>query len=289
MEIIDPHLHLFNLTLGKYAWLRAECSKDAAGKAPICRDFSERDLLLHKDLKLAGYVHIEAGFDNEASWREVDWLESHAKLPLRSVGHLNLNQPPFEFSAGLDQLAQRTSVVGIRHIFESPFENLVTHPNTLENLELLAAREMHFELQVETLSEENTAQIKALIRSYPKLLFVLNHAGFAPIAPNHKRYHEGLAGLRALSTCSNLCVKASGFEMADRQFSLKHAASHVARLCDYFDVQRVMLASNFPLIRLRMSYHQYWSEISEALEREKLPVNVLVHENAKRLYRFADQ
>lgn len=286
MQIIDPHLHLFDLSRGQYNWLRAENPPAWPDKSKICRNFSEPDLLLGSDFELSGYVHLEAGFDNQASWREVDWLEEQASLPLRTVAHLDIRLTQEAFAEGLEQLEQRRSVVGVRHIFDDAVTELIEHPNTLENLALLAAKNLHFELQFETQNENHCREVAGLIAALPELDFVLNHAGFSPTSPTAVGYSTSRLGLEQLAKRPNLSVKSSGFEMLNRAFNPGAAAHLTAALCELFGENRVMLASNFPLITLSMSYSDYWTQMTEALQAEGLPVERLVYQNAKRIYRF---
>ena len=286
MQIIDPHLHLFNLRLGAYSWLRKENPPSWPDKSRIYRDFSESDLSLGAGLRLAGYVHVEAGFDNQASWREVDWLEQEASLPLRSVGHLDITLPTAKFAEGLKRLAQRESIVGVRHIFDEVASELTQHPNTHPNLAQLAVDNLHFELQFNTQIASDCAAVEGLIEAFPQLQFVLNHAGFCPLDRASAAYETSLAGLRTLSKLSNLSVKSSGFEMLKRAFDPANAARLTAQLCELFGDSRVMLASNFPLITLSMSYSDYWTQMIEALQAENLPVERLIYDNAERIYRF---
>ena len=286
MQIIDPHLHLFNLHLGAYSWLREENPPNWPDKSRIYRDFSESDLNLGAGLRLAGYVHVEAGFDNQASWREVDWLEQEASLPLRSVGHLDITLPTAKFAEGMKRLAERESIVGVRHIFDDAASKLTQHPNTHPNLAQLAADNLHFELQFNTQIASDCAAVKGLIEALPQLHFVLNHAGFCPLDLERAAYKTSLAELRSLSTLSNLSVKSSGFEMLNRAFKPASAAQLTGQLCELFGDSRVMLASNFPLISLSKSYSNYWTQMIEALQAEDLPVERLIYDNAKRIYRF---
>ena len=286
MQIIDPHLHLFDLSLGQYNWLRAENPPDWPDKAKICQDFSEADIDLGSDLELTGYAHLEAGFDNQASWREVDWLEQQAGLPLRTIAHLDLRLHPEAFAGGLAQLKQRCSVVGVRHIFDGEVSELIKHPNTLQNLASLAASNLHFELQFETQNENHCRKVAGLIADLPELDFVLNHAGFCPTNTASAGYAASRLGLEQLAKLKNLSVKSSGFEMLNRAFNPAEAARLTRALCELFGDRRVMLASNFPLITLSMSYNDYWAQMIEALQAENLPVERLVYQNAKRIYRF---
>lgn len=286
MQIIDPHLHLFNLEKGRYAWLRAENPPNWSDKANICRDYVEVDLVVGPELQLAGYVHIEAGFDNNQSWREIDWIEKQASKPVRTIGHIDLTLPPEEFTEALAKLQRRSSVVGIRHIFDDDIERIVANPRTNANLHQLEQANLLFELQIDLKSASTAALSLDLVRSFPELNFVLNHAGFCTIDPAQNTFHSDLEALNTLAKCHNLSIKASGFEMADRHFNTDNAAQFISKLCEQFGERRVMLASNFPLITLGRSYKAYWFEMIEALRKDELPLQHLVYDNAKRIYRF---
>ena len=71
MHIIDPHIHLFALAQGKYHWLKPENPPFWPDKYKICRNVTEQELSLTKPLHLDGFVHIEAGFDNERPHLEI--------------------------------------------------------------------------------------------------------------------------------------------------------------------------------------------------------------------------
>ncbi len=286
MQIIDPHLHLFDLSLGQYNWLRAENPPAWPDKSKICKNFNESNLVLGLDLELAGYVHLEAGFDNQASWREVDWLEQQAGLPLRTVAHLDLSLHPGAFADGLEQLKQRNSVIGVRHIFDDDLDALFNHPNRLQNLTLLAAENLHFELQFKTQNANYCKEIAQMIAALPELNFVLNHAGFCSTDPKNAGYAASMTGLMELAQLPNLNIKSSGFEMINRVFNPVAVARLTGALCEMFGNNRVMLASNFPLITLSMSYSDYWARMVEALQAENLPVERLVYKNAKQIYHF---
>ena len=104
MKIIDPHLHLFDLEQGDYQWLKAENPPFWSDKKIIASNFAETDLQLSSPFELAGFVHIEAGFDNSKPWREIAWLEETCSLPFRSIAGINLLLPSNEFQQVLDKL-----------------------------------------------------------------------------------------------------------------------------------------------------------------------------------------
>lgn len=289
MDIIDPHLHLFNLSEGQYRWLRADNPPFWPDKSIIAHSFNEQDLSLASDINLVGYVHIEAGFDNDQSWREIDWIERQGKIKLRSVGHIDLRIEPVKFKLAWQQLGQRDSCVGIRHILDAELGNILGHPNCGENLAFLNGQRALFELQFDAGNDPHTRQVIETLTHYSDIRFVLNHTGFCPVHGTDKAIANWHANMGSLAQQPNLWVKCSGFEMADRQFNFDDAAARIASVVELFGLNRVMLASNFPLVRFSCSYAQYWQQMLIALAQKNLPLRALVQSNAARLYGFEPQ
>ena len=141
-KIIDPHLHLFNLQRGDYAWLKPQNPPFWSDKHLINKNFIEADILLSPPNQLAGFVHIEAGFDNHQPWREIDWLQQHCTLPFKSVAFADITTTTF--AEHLEQLKQRNSVVGIRHILDDQAEQILSSTLIHRHFELLAEYELSF-------------------------------------------------------------------------------------------------------------------------------------------------
>ena len=73
-NIIDPHVHFFNLLDGQYTWLQGSNPPAWPNLEKIKRPISAQQLANSTDFKLKGLVHIEAGFDNSAPIKELNWL-----------------------------------------------------------------------------------------------------------------------------------------------------------------------------------------------------------------------
>lgn len=286
MDIVDSHLHLFNLKEGQYNWLKPENPPFWPNKPIIARAFNEEDLGLKSDLNLIGYVHIEAGFDNDASWREVDWVEQQSSLPVRSIGHVDLQLKNEHFITAWRQLALRKSFIGIRHILDEQLSEILTAPNCQKNLKFLNDQQTLFELQFDANSTADTQRVVQILARYPNIRFVLNHAGSCPINSQKDAILNWISNMQALALAPNLWVKCSGFEMVDTKYKVETAAGLIAKLCDIFGADRVMLASNFPLTLFASSYQDYWSGMINALQALNLPVADLVAANTSRIYRF---
>ncbi|MFD2177319.1 amidohydrolase family protein [Veronia pacifica] len=280
-KIIDPHLHLFDLERGNYHWLKPENPPFWSDKATINRHFGEDSLRPPKDIELAGFVHIEAGFDNQAPWREVEWLEKTVDLPFRSIACVDLTQSESIFQQNICQLKAYPSLTGVRHILDEQASILLAKPEVIANLAYLAEQALLFEAQLSGSDERGVDALVAVIKSMPRLNVILNHAAF-PAIHSMDQWHLSMQKLSALP---NVFVKASGWEMTDRAFHFTFVWQALTQLIGYFGIKRVMLASNFPLCLFSHSYKELWQQYCRASLSDGALNNIL-HDNAFRLYRF---
>jgi len=296
MKIIDPHLHLFELSQGKYAWLQPENAPFWPDKKLIHRDFFESDLQLDAPLTLAGFVHIEAGFNNQQPWQEIRWLEQSCKLPFRSIAGINLFLAGEAFLSAIIQLKQYPSVVGVREILDEQAVEYLSKPLVHQNLTQLAQHHLIFELQMPLSNLLAVELLVNILSEVPDLKVIINHAGWPPYPSTHsdskdhhadgqlfKDWQQGLALLSQHQQCE---IKCSGFEMADRCYSEQWFEDIITSCINYFGINRVMLASNFPLCLFNSSYAQNWQKHQQSSIFTTAELNKLNYLNAKRLYNF---
>lgn len=281
MEIIDPHLHLFDLSKGKYAWLKPENPPFWPDKHLINRSFSENDLTLNQGLSLSGFVHIEAGFNNNQPWQEITWLEENCRLPFKSIAGIDLTLKSELFLQRISQLKTFTSVVGVRDILDDNAVKYLSNEQVKKNLQQLAKHQLLFELQMPVDNLDAVKLFIGILQQTPNLQVVINHAGCPSNLNNN--WQQGLEKLSLFQQCS---IKCSGFEMANREYSFQYQADIIETCIEYFDIERVMLASNFPLCLFTNTYQEYWQKYlnNHLLSAEKL--NFLFFLNAKRIYQL---
>ncbi len=289
MRIIDPHIHLFDLEKGDYQWLRPENPPYWPDKSLIAKSFSEQDLTLKSPVTLAGFVHIEAGFDNAKPWREVEWLEQNCQVLFRSVAMLDITLSPAVFEKQLTKLVHYKSVAAIRYILDDHALVILSNPNSEINLQKIAKQNLSFELQ---LSIENTQAVDRLIEiisATSGLLYCINHAGFPPL--NKSKMLVWMQNIKRLAEFDNIFIKCSGYEMAERNYSIKWCQEVIHHCIVSFGINRVMLASNFPLSLWRNSYQQTWQNygVLENVSNTQLSDNdldKLCYKNAYHFYKF---
>lgn len=303
-QIIDPHLHLFDLNRGEYQWLQSSNPPYWPDKAVINRNFAPTDLVLSSTQRLAGFVHIEAGFDNEQPWREIAWLESaftNSGIPnFKTIACVDLILEPTKFEQQLNKLLTFSSVVGVRHILDGDAVEILTSPFADSNLNLLSKHSLIFELQIPITDEAAVDLVISKFKALSNLAVVINHAGFPPIAPpsgelvveslgdssNEAQYKRWRNSLSLLAQLPNVFIKCSGWEMGARQYTAKQVAEVVLEVIKVFGEDKVMLASNFPLTLFTHSYEKLWQLYQDQLGLNRLQFERLAYRNAKRIYRF---
>ncbi|WP_371186575.1 amidohydrolase [Thalassotalea maritima] len=280
MQIIDPHLHLFNLRQGDYHWLQKTRAPFWPDKAIINKDFRENDLQLSDGLKLAGFIHIEAGFDNLKPWRELGWLEQHCHLPFKSIAFVALDDG--QFSDKLMRLNDHRSMIGIRHILEDDAKKVLKQPTALAHLQQLAEHQLLFECQANLADHSIVEALLQLLIKTPDLQMIINHCGMP--SSNHMS-NSLIDNLTLLAQFTGVSIKCSGFEMRDRHWQWSELEDTLAILIDIFTIERVMLASNFPLTLFSRSYQALWQGYA-SLSYPSQQLDALCYDNAKRIYKL---
>jgi predicted TIM-barrel fold metal-dependent hydrolase len=256
IDIIDPHLHLFDLAQGDYHWLKPENPPHWHDKHLIQHNFDQQDLILHSPFNLSGFVHIEAGFDNITPENEIIFLQNTInKLPFKAIAFTDITLAPALFAAQIKQLQQQTAFIGIRHITEGQDAEQLFNSNVSTNFRLLAKHNLIFEAQFELTNLAATEQLISLAKHTPELTIVINHAGFVTQA----HYPLWQSAIQKLAPYNNLIIKCSGWEMQDRHYQTDWLKTVISWLMTQVSNERIMLASNFPLCQFHCHYHHLWS------------------------------
>lgn len=265
LDIVDPHLHLWQLSAGYYHWLRTGSTPFWPDKAILQRDYTLADLAVAPPFRLAGLVHIEAGFDNNSPQRELAWLAGQQlSLPHKAVAFLDCSLAPEQVLSNLQALLP-FQPAGVRHILEGDDERWLHAPQLEQIAGLLAQHKLVLELQCSIASTSNLARITQLAEQFGDLKLVINHAGLA----RPEQFPAWQNAVQALAGQTNIALKLSGFEMlrAGRYSQPDQAWQQqvFAAVLSEWPEQRLMLASNFPLCLWQGSYQQLWQRYYQLL------------------------
>ena len=286
MKIIDPHVHLFNLQQGDYHWLKPEQPPFWQDKAVIRQSYHQHDLMLCSPLTLEGFVHIEAGFNNQFPWQEIAWLEQSVSLPFRSIAFVDLTKDSDAFDHDVQQLMQHKSVVGCRYIFDQQATSLLKNRQVIRNLERIAEINWLFELHISLDDAQLIHQLSQLAGESRTPTMILNHAGFPPPISKLKQWQQWRHHIEQLAQFEHIKIKSSGWEMTDRQYNIAWLESCLRPILQFFGDHRTMFASNFPLTLFSTTYQQLWQHYTEQLGLSTATLSALCFENAQRIYQF---
>ncbi|WP_293747297.1 amidohydrolase family protein [uncultured Paraglaciecola sp.] len=281
-KIIDPHLHIFNMQKGDYFWLKPQSPPFWPDKHLINKDFIEADVMLNPPNQLAAFVHIEAGFDNQQPWREIDWLEQHCTLPFKSVAFADITAATF--AEHIHLLKQRQSVTGIRHLLDDQAESILSSPLIHRTFSLLAELELSFDAQMSLVDSRAVELLVALASQHKTMGIIINHAGWAPEENNVNARKQWKLNLAKIAKCENIAIKLSGWEMSSRTWQPQHVSTVIQDCLTLLGETRVMLASNFPLCLFSMSYTELWNTYAELPDISAQCFENIIFSNAKHWY-----
>lgn len=296
MQVVDPHIHLWDLKGHRYPWLEEPGTSFVGDAQDLKHDYLIGDLLGEASpIEILKLVHVDANHDPADPVEETRWLQSVAD----NEGH----GKPNAIVAGADLSAENVQEVleghaafantrGIRQILNVHHEPLYDYvgrhymrePQWRKNFGLLKTHSMSFDLQLYP-SQMNEAV--ELAREHHDTQFIVNHAGMFVDRRSVAGYRQWRDGMRALAQCPNVAVKISGLAMFDHQWSVESFRPYVLETIDTFGTDRAMFASNFPVDRLFATYAGLWNAyaaiVSDASASQK---DALFKGNAERIYRI---
>lgn len=258
IDIVDPHLHIWQLSAGQYHWLRAHNPPHWPEKASLQQDFLPAHLALQPPFRLLGAVHIEAGFDNQQPEQELAWLSKQEwPCTYRSVAFLDCSAPLHQAEHKLQALLPYRPA-GVRHIFEGEDEGVLYRPELHTIAGWLVLHQLLFEVQCDLSKPANWQRIAELAQQQPKLQLVLNHAGL--VTP--EQFSDWQQALQQLGQYPTIAIKLSGWEMQQAGVASSFDKCWFKRVLsaalEQLPTDRLMLASNFPLCLWQGSYQQLW-------------------------------
>lgn len=292
IRLIDAHMHLWDLSRNRYAWLQDDpLPNNPAGDVSSIahRNYLPADYL--RDMAAAqveACVHVECGLPLERQLDETDWLEETG-FPAAIVAGAVLQHP--DVDAHLTAQAARPRVCGVRQIVNwhaDPLKTYTQHDLLQDEawragFARLAGHGLSFDLQ---LYPGQMAAAAALAERHPGIPLIINHAGMPT-----DRDSAGLAawreGLAALACHPNVSVKISGLAMVDRAWTAASVAPFIQTAIDTFGPSRAMFASNFPVDRIHGAFEAhldaFLSAISPYTAAEQ---DALLRGTARRVYRL---
>ena len=292
LQIVDPHIHLWDLWTRIYPHFETPSKGRNGSNAAIARSYLLEEFLDEGEgtVEILGAVHVEA-FPADAV-KETETLQlvaDRSPIPLVIVSNGDLTAP--DFPDLLDRHAGSPIFRGIRQVvnrhdkpeFSYISRDLMAEPAFLTGLRTLGTRNLSFDLQLYPHQMETAARLAAVAADTQ---IILNHDGmWADRDP--AGWRQWKAGMRRLAERPNIAVKVSGFGMMDPSWTTESIRPQVFETLEAFGVDRTMFASNFPVDKLTSDYRTIWksfSDLTASLSNDERAA--LFRDNARRFYRL---
>jgi predicted TIM-barrel fold metal-dependent hydrolase len=295
-EIVDAHMHLWDLERNYYPWL---CDEPAGphrygDSTPIRRTFLPPDYLsVTANQNVVATVHVEAEWNPADPVGETRWLEE--MIGAHGVPSVIVAQGWLDRDDAEAILAVQASFPGVRGIRHKPRTSATPRTSTpgaagsmgdpkwRAGFALLERFGLSFDLQTNYWHLHEAADLAA---DFPGTQIIVSSAGFPT-----DRSTAGLDGWResmaAVAAQPNVGVKISGLGLTGGTWSLDANRSIVLATIDMFGTDRVMFGSNFPPDSLAADFDTIFDGYAEIVadlgsaERIKL-----FRDNARRIYRI---
>jgi predicted TIM-barrel fold metal-dependent hydrolase len=291
LQIVDPHIHLWDLKTGLYPRLERP-SKDRNGSnAAIARSYLLEEFLDegNGEVEIVGAVHVEAfPTDPVAESAALQKVADTSPVPLALVA--GGDPAASDFVALLDRHAAYPIFRGIRQVvnrhrdaaYNYVDREFLSEPAFLEGLKVLGRRNLSFDLQLYPHQMKQAAGIAARASNTQ---FVLNHAGMWADR-DLAGWQEYKAGLRILAAEPNVAVKISGLVMMDPRWTIESIRPLVLETLEAFGPARSMFASNFPVDKRHSDYPTIWRAFATvAASFSQAEQKALFRDNASSIYR----
>ncbi len=276
MAVIDAHHHFWWTARRAHHW------PEPVGDR-LARDFTPDQLA--RELEAAGVdgtVLIQSLNDEDETLEYLD-LAGALSFVRGVVGWIPLDEPG-AVARRVPQLRARGPLVGVRHltIFE-PDGRWMLEPAVLKSLAHLADAGLAFEIVAVTGGQYDA--LMQVAERLPQLRIVIDHLGRPPVP---EAGWEPWASLIARAAAhDNIAIKLSaGLDVVMRwTWSTEAMQRYVRHVLTCFSADRVMAASNWPVILLAARYQEAWRGI-EALISDLSPVerSAVLGGTAERVY-----
>jgi predicted TIM-barrel fold metal-dependent hydrolase len=292
VSTIDAHHHIWRLN--DLPWLSGPQAPRIFGPyKPICRDYSIDEF--RSDMAgcdIVKSVYVQTNWPAGKGYDEARWVQSVSDAtgwPHANVAHADLADP--DVGSLIKRLAQLPATRGIRqqlHWHENSQYRFAPHPDVMNDVDwrrglaMLADHGLLFELQIFTDQMANGAR---LARSFPDIIFVLEHAGMLEdMTP--RGWQLWREGMMALAECPNVNVKLSGLGTFVHACRAEVMGPIVRAAVTMFGADRCFYGSNFPIEKLWTDYDTLYrtfrNTIAHLNESEQVAI---LHDTAARLYR----
>lgn len=234
--IIDSHLHIWELGVSKYEWIKPELGF-------LYNDFPITEARFELSAAGVGNAILVQVEDSSADTEYMLSVAESNDWILGVIGWVNLEEPEI-LKSKLKEEYSNSSIVGFRHlIHDDPREGFLEFPSVRKSLQIIAASDFAFDIP--DAWPRSIGHIAGLAASTPELRIVIDHLGKPP--GNPEAYGYWLQEFEKTSRYPNVFTKLSGL----LEYSETYTAATIRSLFDetlsLFGTDRIMFGGDWPV------------------------------------------
>jgi L-fuconolactonase len=278
IPLIDSHLHLWDIELLDYPWLK---DVPKINKSFSIVDYQDET----KSLNIEKMVFVQCECLPEQSIAEIRFVEQQALKDPRIRGMV-VYAPLEKGSEILPALAlfkQNQLIKGVRRMYDDTPE-ICTDPDFLTAVRLLPEYGLCMDLSIKPSSAARTL---LMIQSCPDTQFVLDHMGKPDI--KNDGFSQFKQDMDAFASLPNVVVKISGLitEADWDHWSEEEVCKYITYAIDCFGTDRSMFGGDWPVILLAGNYDQWLQALIKCVKRySDEDIHKLFYDTANKVYRI---
>lgn len=280
-EILDTHIHLWEIGRFRLRWMEAEEYRVLARDA-LLDEFREAT----RGLGPVRALYMEIDVDPEQHAAEAEFVLGLCRRPGSPLAGAVISGRPASdgFAAHLDRFRDAPEVKGVREVLTEPRtpRGYCLDPAFRRGIRLLGDRGLRFDLCVRPDELDDATR---LVADCPGTAFILDHCGNPDLKSDDlSAWRRGLA---AVARHPNVVCKVSGYVAYVRRpdWTTEDLAPVFDHAFECFGPDRLIYASDWPVCTLTSTYRR-WVDAVRELARGRGPEfeRKLFHANASRLY-----
>jgi L-fuconolactonase len=249
---IDAHQHFWHYDANEFSWIDDESAR-------LRQDWLPADL---EPLMAASGIDRTIAVQARQSATETDWLlslsDAHGSIA-GVIGWADLRSP--EFPQTLDRLLEAPALCGLRHVVQAEPDGFLDGSDFNQGIRSLRGTRLCYDVLIFARQIDEATRF---VDRHPQQAFILDHIAKPDIA--HSGFSEWAKPFRELARRDNVCCKLSGMVTeAGPQWTANALRPYLEVALEAFGPQRLMAASDWPVLTVHCSYPLWWATLENAL------------------------
>jgi L-fuconolactonase len=280
-QIIDSHLHIWDLATGLYGWPDETVPE-------LNRNFGIEDAALEMEREGVDAVVLVQAADNAAETRLLLATASSADFVAGVIGWVPLDEPE-RLKELICEFRDSSKFVGVRSLIHTlPDPSWIASSSVTAGLCLVADAGLTFDYV--TADPSTLEYVPLLAQRHPGLRIVIDHLGKPPIGGDSDEFRSWAGLLRGASAEPTVFAKLSGLYPASLAMDAGTPGvllPFVLEALDAFGPSRLMWGSDWPVSLISGGYQQSRNAVESAvLQMAPDWRDEIFGGNARRIYRL---